>query len=298
MERFDICDEFGMPTGETVSREEAHEKGILHRTAHIWITKQDGPVTFVLLQKRAQNKDSFPGCFDTSSAGHIQAGDEPIDSALRELQEELGIQADKKDLHFIGTFRIQYQEEFHGKTFRDNEVAFTYLYEEPVEISQLTLQKEELDSVMWHGLDSTYLAILQENPDFCVPAGGINMVRRHYYPHCTHPKVLEAKKEIDHILKKYGPNCQIAFLRRIAIIIDSYKVHSKEDRHRICKMIAELGLSERSHENLSAEWEVHNVAYQTHVGRSHAKDVDLDYDQDPRFMVRLATNLFDLLNIE
>lgn len=72
MEIFDIIDENGNPTGKTVTREKAHTDGIPHRTAHIWIIrKKDGRVQ-VLFQKRSMNKDSFPGKFDTSSAGHIQ----------------------------------------------------------------------------------------------------------------------------------------------------------------------------------------------------------------------------------
>lgn len=43
MEYFDVCDEYGVPTGETVSREMAHNKGIRHRTSHVWIVrKKDG----------------------------------------------------------------------------------------------------------------------------------------------------------------------------------------------------------------------------------------------------------------
>ena len=79
MEIFDIIDKEGNPTGRTVTREKAHAEGIPHRTAHIWIIRQKDNRIQVLLQKRSQNKDSFPGKFDTSSAGHIQAGDEPAD---------------------------------------------------------------------------------------------------------------------------------------------------------------------------------------------------------------------------
>ena len=74
------------------------------------------------MQKRALNKDSFPGKYDTSSAGHIQAGDEPLESAIRELSEELGIQASKDELKYVGTFSNQYEKEFYGKMFKDNEV--------------------------------------------------------------------------------------------------------------------------------------------------------------------------------
>ena len=91
MELFDVIDSKGNPAGQIVSREKAHAEGIPHRTAHIWIIRKKEGRVQILLQKRSQNKDSFPGKFDTSSAGHIQAGDEPLESALRELKEELGI---------------------------------------------------------------------------------------------------------------------------------------------------------------------------------------------------------------
>ena len=68
MEYFDIVDENGIPTGETVEREKAHESGIRHRTAHVWIVRKVKGRTQILLQKRCKSKDSFPGCYDISSA--------------------------------------------------------------------------------------------------------------------------------------------------------------------------------------------------------------------------------------
>ncbi|MEE3496299.1 MAG: NUDIX domain-containing protein, partial [Butyrivibrio sp.] len=171
-ELFDIVDENGNPTGETVSRSEAHAKGIRHRTAHIWVIRDNEGKKEVLLQKRALNKDSFPGKYDTSSAGHIQAGDEPLESALRELSEELGIEALAEQLHFVGTFFIGFEKEFHGKMFKDSEIAFVYAYEENVDISKLVVQKEELESVEWFDLEEVYKACLPPRDDrFCVPMG-------------------------------------------------------------------------------------------------------------------------------
>ena len=149
MELLDIVDENGKPTGETVERKIAHSEGIRHRTAHVWIVRKSDECEEVLLQKRAMNKDSFPGRYDTSSAGHIQAGDEPEESAIRELHEELGIKASVDDLQFVDTFVIQYEKEFYGKMFKDSEIAFVYVYTKPVNIDELTLQKEELDGVEW-----------------------------------------------------------------------------------------------------------------------------------------------------
>ncbi|MEE0955004.1 MAG: NUDIX domain-containing protein [Eubacterium sp.] len=177
MEYFDVVDQEGNPTGLTVSREEAHAEGIRHRTAHIWIVRKEGRRVQVLLQKRSQNKDSFPGQYDTSSAGHIQAGDQPLESAIRELGEELGIHAGPDDLAFIGNFDIVYSKEFHGKMFRDNEITFVYLYKLPVEIDKLTLQKEEVESVAWFDLEQTYQDCMNHDPRFCVPIEGLGILR-------------------------------------------------------------------------------------------------------------------------
>ncbi|MDY5554140.1 MAG: NUDIX domain-containing protein [Blautia sp.] len=179
MEILDIVDEYGQPVGETVEREKAHAQGIRHRTAHVWIVRQNGNYTEVLLQRRSLKKDSFPGKYDTSSAGHIPAGDEPGESALRELQEELGIFAQIEDLQFVDTFPIQFETEFYGKVFRDNEIAFVYIYKKPVDISNLVLQKEELDDVQWFEIEYVYRQCLAHDRGFCVPVGGLELVRKY-----------------------------------------------------------------------------------------------------------------------
>ena len=179
MELFDVIDSKGNPTGQIVSREKAHAEGIMHRTAHIWIIREmDGRVQ-ILLQKRSQNKDSFPGKFDTSSAGHIQAVDEPLESALRELKEELGISAAPEQLHFAGTFSISFVKEFYGKVFRDEEVAFVYIYKEPVNTDELILQKEEVETVQWFDPEEVFMECEKRRDVFCVPVEGLKLVQRY-----------------------------------------------------------------------------------------------------------------------
>ena len=179
MEYFDVVDEAGQPTGKTVSRENAHTYGILHRTAHVWIVRQVDARLQVLLQKRSMEKDSFPGLYDTSSAGHIPAGDESVPSALRELSEELGITALPEQLHYAGTFRIQYEKEFHGHMFRDNELTRVYVYDKPVSIQDLTLQESEVSKVRWFDLDEVWDEIHRSRERFCVPTAGLNVLREY-----------------------------------------------------------------------------------------------------------------------
>ena len=177
MEIFDIIDENGNPTGKTVERSIAHAEGIRHRTAHIWIIRRKNGRTEILLQKRSRNKDSFPGKFDTSSAGHIQAGDEPLESALRELKEELGIHAVPEDLQFCRKIPDIFCQRISWKMFRMKRLPFVYIYDHPVEIDRLTLQKEEVEEVQWFDLEETYQQCRQHRDKFCVPLGGLQLVR-------------------------------------------------------------------------------------------------------------------------
>ena len=179
MEYLDIVDEEGRPSGEIVSREIAHRDGILHRTAHVWVIRPSATDYDVLLQKRSMEKDSFPGLYDTSSAGHIPAGEEPLPSALRELHEELGLSAEPGDLEYAGTFRIRYDKVFHGSLFRDNEVTWVYVYTRPVDIEKLTLQASEVEEVRWFDLEEVWNEIQHNRERFCVPTAGLKILRQH-----------------------------------------------------------------------------------------------------------------------
>lgn len=176
MEYLDIVDESGAPTGKTTDRSIAHRDGILHRTAHVWVVRENEGRTEILLQKRSEGKESFPGMFDTSSAGHIPAGEEPVPSALRELEEELGIKATPAQLHYAGAFRIQYEKVFHGGLFRDNEVTRVYVYREPVD--NLSLQESEVSEVRWFDLDEVWNEIQSgDRSRFCVPTAGLKVLK-------------------------------------------------------------------------------------------------------------------------
>ncbi len=173
MEYLDVCDEQGNPTGETVARDVAHRDGIRHRTAHVWVVRRVEGRWQVLLQKRSADKDSFPGKYDTSAAGHIAAGDEPLPSARRELWEELGIRAGAAQLRCAGSFDIRYEREFHGRVFRDNELAHVFVYAEPVRIDALALQPGEVERADWFDLERLRAALPVRRDLFCVPTPGV-----------------------------------------------------------------------------------------------------------------------------
>ena len=170
MEILDIVDERGVPTGETVERETAHARGIRHRTSHVWILRRRNQAVEVLLQKRSLQKDSHPGCYDISSAGHIPAGMGFVESAIRELKEELGICAESSDLVYCGQRMIKSDSVFHGKPFHDCQVSNVYCLWLDVNPEELTLQEEEVSGVLWIRL-SECIRLVRENgfPNCIVP---------------------------------------------------------------------------------------------------------------------------------
>lgn len=131
----------------------------------------------LLMQKRSGRKNSFPGCYDVSSAGHVQAGDDYLESALRELSEELGIVAAPEELEYVGRFDSgDILAEFDGKPFHDREISAVYVYRRPVDAASLKLQEEEVDSVVWMPYEKVLQAVRNGDPDFCVNERGLKLL--------------------------------------------------------------------------------------------------------------------------
>lgn len=86
-EFFDVVDDFDRVVGRD-TRSRIHELNLKHRAAHVLVFNSKGKL---FLQKRSHSKDSSPGLWDSSAAGHLDSGEDYDDCALRELEEELGI---------------------------------------------------------------------------------------------------------------------------------------------------------------------------------------------------------------
>ncbi len=118
-EMLPIVTDSGTVTGKA-SRTECHNGSmILHPVVHIHLLRN----RMLYLQKRAYTKDIQPGKWDTAVGGHVQYGDEPVESALREAYEELGI-TDGLKLELIMTYvwRSEREQEFiycYKSSFRD-----------------------------------------------------------------------------------------------------------------------------------------------------------------------------------
>ena len=178
MELLDIVDADGIPTGAVIDRETAHREGIRHRTSHLWLLRRRAGRVQLLLQKRSLEKDSYPGCYDISSAGHIPAGVDWVPSALRELREELGLQAQPEELILCGTRRFEYESTFHGKPFHDNQVSRVYALWRDVEPEEITVQKEEVECVRWMDYEACVHAVAENSFPNCIRMDELQMLPR------------------------------------------------------------------------------------------------------------------------
>jgi isopentenyl-diphosphate delta-isomerase type 1 len=86
-ELLDVVDERDCVIG-TASRREIHARALRHRAVHIFVLNPAGEL---FVQKRADGKDTFPGCYDSSASGHLDSGESYDAAAVRELREELGL---------------------------------------------------------------------------------------------------------------------------------------------------------------------------------------------------------------
>lgn len=95
IELLDIIDENGAPLNITKPRTEAHKDGDWHQVAHIYVLNNKDEF---LTHLRAPFKDLHPNCWDSRFGGHVRAGQSADETAIRELEEEIGIKAKIEEL--------------------------------------------------------------------------------------------------------------------------------------------------------------------------------------------------------
>lgn len=93
-EQFPVVDKNDRVLG-AAWRSKVHGNNLRHRAVHILILNAAGEV---YLQKRSRWKDRHPLLWDSSAAGHVNAGEKYDAAAIRELEEELGISAELQKL--------------------------------------------------------------------------------------------------------------------------------------------------------------------------------------------------------
>jgi isopentenyl-diphosphate Delta-isomerase len=143
-ELFDVVDAQDRVTGQA-TRREVHARGLRHRAVHVFIVNRKGEV---FLHQRSLTKDTFPGLWTSSCAGHVAAGDDYDATARRELEEELGVKASKAG---CGDPALQLRRLLKIEACKETGEEFVWVYRAEGD-GPFTLNPSEIRQGGWHAL--------------------------------------------------------------------------------------------------------------------------------------------------
>lgn len=138
-EMLDVLDEDGIKTGEILTRKEVHKRGLWHRIIVVAIVNENNQI---LMQQRSFTKDTNPGKWDISVAGHVSAGQTPLEASVREINEEVGISIEDKDLKYILTYK---KESNVREDYKDKQIFDCYIAKvKEINMNNIILQESEV----------------------------------------------------------------------------------------------------------------------------------------------------------
>ena len=147
-ELFDVVDENDQPVG-TMPRREVHRLKQRHRAVHLLVVNR---ARKVFLHKRSMKKDLFPGVWDSSAAGHVGAGEDYDSTAVRELQEELGVKLSADAMsRGAGALRPQLEKLFKIEAREETGQEFVWVYRVEAE-GPFVLEADEIERGEWFTL--------------------------------------------------------------------------------------------------------------------------------------------------
>ncbi|MDQ6985626.1 MAG: NUDIX domain-containing protein [Candidatus Dojkabacteria bacterium] len=122
-------------------RKEVYKDGDIHRLIKILVFNDQGEL---LLQWRSKNEDTFPETWDQSAGGHVDAGEDYITAAKRELNEELGIEVEK----FKELDKFFIDGRYGEKIIRRFNTIYSVSHNGPFK-----LQESEVEKVKWWNVE-------------------------------------------------------------------------------------------------------------------------------------------------
>lgn len=134
---------------ENKARNEVHKLGLRHRAVHILLFNEQKQL---FLQKRSLTKDINAGLWDTSAAGHVDAGESYDTCAHRETIEELGVCVDST-LEFL----------FKLPALPETGMEFVQVYR-CTHNGPFILEAEEIDDGQWFSLNDISLRVKNNDP--------------------------------------------------------------------------------------------------------------------------------------
>lgn len=176
MEFIDIYTRLGESANQKEEKTVAHEKGLFHKTVHVWIINSKGEL---LVQRRSKDKRTYPNMLDISFAGHISSGESIVDGVLREGKEELGLDINLDYLSYLFSYRVE--KEIEKNKYFENEIVNVFLYEKDIEIEEYKFLDKEVQEVKY--IDFRILEEMWKNGDKELIDSGVGFATLFYILH-------------------------------------------------------------------------------------------------------------------
>lgn len=129
-----------------MSASEVHNQHLHHRVVLTMLYDSDGRI---YLQRRAKTKKSYPGMWELSSTGHVQAGESCEDAALRELREELDVHPGK--VHLQNKLPASFSTDYAWISLFSARFTGSFPTPNPEEVSEgMFVDREELLTMLEH----------------------------------------------------------------------------------------------------------------------------------------------------
>lgn len=129
----------------------AHEHGIWHRNSHIWVHDGQGKI---LCHQRSALVPTNALRWEPFFGGHNAPHATPLDTAVTELREEIGLEVSGANLNFM-----QLEKYLHGHEF-----ISVYGYKFLGKLEDLRIEKEEVLSVKWYDAETLRKVYASEDP--------------------------------------------------------------------------------------------------------------------------------------
>ena len=133
MEYWDIYDKDGNFTGRKKGKYEKWDKDEYHLATEVWVINSKKQI---LIQQRSEKCQLLPGIWALTT-GRVVSGETTRQGCIRELKEELGIEAKEEECNLV-------------KSLLKNRLGMIwdiYFLRKDVELEDVTLQKEEVSRV-------------------------------------------------------------------------------------------------------------------------------------------------------
>ena len=166
IEYFDVVDLHDKPTGEKVTKAEAHAAGIVHRYVAVYVFGQDGQL-YLQHHKRS-------GRFDHTVGGHVSVGEDYLSAAQREAEEEIGMKG--QDLKEVCT-SIPSNELFNPKVQTSRQFHMLGIFESTPDQNWSFVPNMEVEQLSARSIEEV-VADMQVNPSLYTP-GFINTMDKY-----------------------------------------------------------------------------------------------------------------------